>query len=227
LRRGVLAAAAAFVAVLLVGAISGTLELTGDRGSVASQDALAFIDGYFDAFEARDHDALTGLLAPVDPTQFARVCDGTCSYYDSWSFDYHQRNVAYKMAQGTALLSRSCRVTESTNVDVAVTCEYFEHEYVASVVGAPQVRTVARITVTGSGIGAIEFAYDGEAPAHAAEKQFKAWMSRFHPEDWGSVGQRSWSSVGDALTKGELTAEYGDAWAAYLEANDCTYLDNC
>ena len=203
------------------------MDIWNDGQAVGTKDALIAVEEYLTAFENGDFEALTDVLSPNEQTRFVRVCENSCTYFDTWSYDYHQRYSAYKMAEGTALLDRSCALTDSTNTEAVVTCEYDEHEYVASVVGAPATPTVATITVTRHGIGAIELAYEGEAPADAAQSQFKSWMSRVHPDQWGSVGRSTWTSLEDATAKGHLTAQYGDAWATYLDDAGCTYLDGC
>ncbi len=203
------------------------LGRVGSGNEVGADDALRIVNEYFDAFDEGEFDTMTSLLSPADSTRFARVCTGACTYFDTWSFDYYQRYYAYKIAQGTLLEGRDCTLVDQSAGDVTVACNYLEQEYVAGLVGAPGSPTTATVTVAPDGIAFIEFAYEGGAPAHAVGTQFKSWMSRLHPTEWGLVGQSGWTSIVDAQERGELTARYGDEWAAYLDTNGCSYVDNC
>ena len=67
---------------------------------------------------------------------------------------------------------------------------------------------------------------------------FGLWLHANHPdqtclavsggnrqcEEWADIG---WTSVARAREDGVLLAQYALEWAAYLEANDCTYLERC
>ncbi len=54
---------------------------------------------------------------------------------------------------------------------------------------------------------------------------FDRWVLNNHSDNSEFVEFRDWDSVADAEQSGILRAQYVADWAAYLEANDCTYQD--
>lgn len=91
-------------------------------------------------------------------------------------------------------------------------------------VNAPLVDTRFPLVVTPAGIERLTFTYDEEEDFHPVEDPFVAWIARDHP-DHNNFGK--WATVEEARQQGLLEAGYAPEWAAYLAANNCTYLDDC
>ena len=82
------------------------------------------------------------------------------------------------------------------------------------------------IVVSADGIESIHYRY-GTPDFRHVTNPFEAWVGVHHPEDSPNVGHFNWTTTEEARSNGLLTAEYAAAWAEYLEANGCTFLDGC
>lgn len=78
--------------------------------------------------------------------------------------------------------------------------------------------------VTRDGIGDIEVKYTYHNFA-ATDGAFGRWMNANHPEIDIDTVFFPGDTVAESVTRGELRALYAEEWAAYLEANGCTYED--
>jgi hypothetical protein len=81
------------------------------------------------------------------------------------------------------------------------------------------------MTIGPNGITRLGYIY-GQPDFNHVGIPFERWMQANHAED--DVGSLDWGeSIEEAEVSGLLLAQYAAEWAAYLEANDCTYLDGC
>jgi hypothetical protein len=233
--KGPLLAAAAFVAVLVVGAIM--LASRGDDpDDVANpattpaptsqapagftvDDALAVATAHFDDFNAADIDAVLASLT-ADVTISGSIL-GAMTVAE-W-----EMLTVWNLAQGTVLGSPDCTVTEETpGESVFVTCDSATKNAQIQAVGSPPVPTIVRMIVTPDGMTSLRFGY-GHPNFNDANIPFQAWVQANHPADTESVSFGTWTSLEEAEQNGMLVAEYSTEWAAYLGANGCAYDDGC
>ena len=67
----------------------------------------------------------------------------------------------------------------------------------------------------------------GQPDFNTVGRPFDRWLTEHHPEVFDSIGFGNWNSIEEAEQNGLLTAQYAAEWAAYLDTNNCTYLDGC
>ena len=79
------------------------------------------------------------------------------------------------------------------------------------------------MVVTPDGISELAFEYVPEFGVVS----FDRWVFDNHSDNSEFVGFGDWNSVSEAEQAGILRAQYVSEWAAFLEANDCTYQDVC
>ena len=66
----------------------------------------------------------------------------------------------------------------------------------------------------------------GLPDCRVVEVHFDTWMQKHHPDDAAAVDFAD-LTIQNAQLRGELRAEYGAKWAAYLEAEGCTFDEGC
>lgn len=187
----------------------------GSASTVSVEEALAAANGYFDAFNSGDVNAVLSWF-PADAT-FSDNFTGSIS-----RDDFEQR-LAWNMAQGTTLDHPDCLATEGdASGSRTVTCQSGTRNAQIQAVGARPVSTLVTLSVTPNGIEGLNEDF-GQPDFLLATQPFTAWMESENPADASNVGFGVWSSVDDAETNGRLTADYSRQWAAYLALN-CVYI---
>jgi hypothetical protein len=248
--RGWLVATAAFAAVVVVGIGIGLVANTGSGSNpdavetpttttvtptteaaaptttqpattttappFTADQALAVNDANFAAYESGDVDAMLALFAPD-----VYLLDNETTRED-W-----EQLCVWKVAEGTVLMARNCiaRVSEPEG-GVVVACGYQQQEYLSRAVGGNVVLHSMSMIVTPNGITRLTDEFSGPNFSEVGVP-FIRWMEDHHPEDVPRVEFGAWTTVEEARENGLLTAQFADEWAAYLQANNCTYLDSC
>jgi hypothetical protein len=133
--------------------------------------------------------------------------------------------MTWNAAQGTTITTVGCTADEAPALTQQVVCRGAIYDATVQAVGAPPVPANATMKIGPDGIADLLYAYGQPDFNHVADP-LDAWMQANHAEvDLESLG---WGeSIEEAEASGVLVAQYAAEWAAYLEANDCTYLDGC
>lgn len=183
--------------------------------------ALRVAGEYFEAFNNGDEDAAAALLVP----------DVAAS--DSWGSIDVFGELAWFTAGGAKYRSVTCEISpeQPANGD-SVTCNHETLDAIALAVEAPPVPTKTSFVVTESGITEIHFAYGSPDFTHVGFP-FRDWLVSNRPDAtcvaWyaGDDSCQEATTLEEQRVEGRLVARYGKEWAAYLEENECTYLDGC
>lgn len=211
-----LGALAATAVVVIAVFVIGTLVDSDDP--FGSGDGLAVTDAYFEAWNAGDVEAVLALF------------ESDATFFDNFGrqtrADWEQLLV-WNAAQGTVLSPPNCTVTAEVPGDVVtVSCPHTNLDALVQAVDGPPVPIGLTLTVTPDGIRDWNSLF-GNPDFDAVGSPFESWMTVNHPEDPEAAGFGNWSSVEEAEQSGILRAQYADEWAAYLQDNNCTYLDRC
>lgn len=198
---------------------TSTSETSVEPETVPLDQALAASAAYFAAFNNGDADAVMALL-PLS----ARFSD---SFTGISPREVWEQRLVWNMAQGTTLAAPECTAAEGApGEQVTVTCETATHNAEIQAASAPPVPTVVTIVITPNGIQDLRERFGQPDFSHASDP-FIRWMQNNHPDDVDKIAFGNWDSIEEAQQNGELTAQYAQEWATYLEANNCTYLDGC
>jgi hypothetical protein len=236
--RGVAAAAAALivaiagVALVLAGG-GGNVEPAApptvrpsDSTQITAEEALVVVDRYWTAYDAGDFHTVAGLFTADAVTEglFSR------SEFFAWLEQYR----AWSNAQGSTQTARECKIAErgaGTAIfvgTVGVTCSFEDLPVLHDAVGAPPVRISIGMEVGVDGIQG--FWITPWAPNYdSVSRPFQQWIEEHHPDDapaadWAIPITHS-TSVEEAERFGRIRTEYAEEWAAYMEANGCTFND--
>jgi len=186
---------------------------------VPVDQALAAAAAYFAAFNSGGTEAVMELF-PLSAT-FSDNFSGATPR-EGW-----EQRLVWNLAQGTTLAAPECTAAEGAPGEpVTVTCETATLNAEIQAVGGPPVPTVVTIAITPNGIQEFRETYGNPDFTHVSNP-FVSWVQSNHPEDADKVGFGNWSSIEQAQQNGELTAQYAQEWATYLESKACTYLDGC
>lgn len=182
-------------------------------------EALGIKDAYFVAYNSGDAEAVLGMFAT------SATFGGSFGAEDRAEYE---ELLAWDLAQRTTLTPSNCTADELVDEDaVRLSCDYAHHTDLARAVGAPPVPHRMEMTITSDGIARLE-SYFGQPAFNTVNDPFFAWIDNNHPEDTDLIGFGGWNSVEEAEQMGLLRNRYAYEWAAYLEANGCTYTDtNC
>jgi hypothetical protein len=220
---------------LVVGAAGVVFFATRDDAPtiVAGPDPEAVLDQYFAAFNAGDADAVVSLLAP-EVTLTERF--GAVGDFEVFSRPDWEEEITEFVAQGAVFTTQSCtEADDQPTRDRTVSCDYGLLDAPSQAVGAPPIPVTTRFTVTPLGkISEVQVTYDSANTSidfvHVG-RPFGQWLQTNHPDfaDLAATDQpvASCCESMSATERGTLKAHYAQEWAAYLEANDCTYLDGC
>jgi hypothetical protein len=227
-RRNVLAVvgvfAVAVVAVALVATVNTDDDITaaGAAPALTVDGALAVGDGFIEAFNAGDADAVLALLTS-DVALSEKYTDESPSFsaIDPAFFEQH---LAWSTAQGSTFTSPECVVTdEGTGAAVTVSCEFGWLPAAEAAVGLPPVPTVLTMVVTRSGISEAAFDYPADfgvgdfGSGSDGRGHFDTWLVANHADDMEGVEFGDWDSVAAAEQGGILLAQYVEEWAAFLK----------
>jgi len=233
LRRTVLVVGAAFALTIVVAGFLVLLnrdsksDVASDSVPTAAESApagseetvfgvessLAVVDRYFAAFNGGDVDSLQALF--TEDATFSANISGTVG----------ELRLVWTLAQGSTLTSPECAVVnEVVGSAVTISCEYGTLQAPALAVGAPAVATTTEMTITPDGISDLRDWYAG-SHFTVVGNPFTRWLRENHPEDAGAAGCCQGGTVEESVDRAELRAQYATEWAAYLEANGCTYAD--
>ena len=221
--------------VLFIGVAGGVIFAAQDDTptNVASEGPIAVVDLYFDAFNAGDVDAVLLLLTPEATLTERFGSVGEFSQLDRLEWE---QELTDSLAQETVLTPHDC--TEANDPPAGVTifvCEYGLRNALTQAVDAPSIPVITTFSVTPAGkINEIQVNYNeaetGIDFVHVG-RPFGQWMQANHPEFAGlATTDQQVQSCCESMSPTEtglLIAQYAQEWAAYLEANDCTYLDGC
>lgn len=111
-------------------------------------------------------------------------------------------------------------VTVSTKT---VSCEFEILTAATQAVDALPTSTTITAVVTPEGISRLAFSFEPPDTLHVGGR-FNQWIAENHPE---AIGFGDWTTVEEARQTGELRAQLAQEWAAYLEANNRSYVDDC
>lgn len=180
-----------------------------------AESASAVVDDYFAAFNGGDVDSLLALFTD----------DATFS--SNLTVPSDELRLVWSLAQGSTLTTPECAPTDVVaGSAVTVACEFGTLQAPGSAVDAPPVSTTAKMTITPSGISHLEEFYPFPHFTTVGGP-FEQWMEENHPEDADAAGCCQGDTVEESVARGELRAQYAAEWAAYLEANDCTFTEPC
>lgn len=227
-RTGLLIAAAAFAIVLIVSAVvllsdggasdvpTATAPPATTDPTVTPAEAIAVANAYLVAFNAGDVDVEMALFAPD-----ARVSN---NFLGEGTLEEEQLRNTWNAAQGTKLTTEGCAAVDAPAPPQRVTCTGATYSALVQAVGAPPVPTQVSMAIGPNGIASLSYVY-GQPDFNHVSTPFELWMQANHaeidvPYDWGE-------SIEEAEASGLLVAQYAAEWAAYLETNNCTYLDGC
>jgi hypothetical protein len=194
---------------------------SGNAQSLTDEEALAISDDYIEAFNSGDAAAVLGLF--TSNVALSEKYTGMSEWgpMDRASFE---QQLAWNLGQGSNFVSPECAVIEDgVAAEVTVSCEFGWLDAAEKAVDAPPVPTVLTMVVTPDGISQAAFEY----PPEFGLVSFDRWVGDNHKEDSKGVEFGDWDSVAEAEQGGILRALYVADWAAFLEANDCTYQDVC
>jgi hypothetical protein len=226
--RGAVALALLLTAVVLAACAGEDAE--SDPGAVVDEDAVAeaqaVVDAHFAAYNAGDPEAAIAL--------FATGATFSKSFYGEYPRESIEQDIVWAGAQGTTYVRPSCAAAEAgdgaadqtDDARVTIVCETENLDAPSLAVGGPAVPVIMTIVVSADGIERIESRYGSPNFRHVTDP-FEAWVGEHHPQDAAIVGHFNWDSTAGARQNGLLTAEYATEWADYLEANDCTYREDC
>ncbi len=136
----------------------------------SSDDALSVTDGYYEAYNAGDVEAVLALFEP-DATLF----DMTRAFLEEL--------LVWNAAQGTALSPPDCTVTsEVSGAVVTVSCRHDNLDALVQAVDGPPVPIKLTLTVTPDGISDWVRTF-GQPDFNTVGIPFDSWMMDNHPED--------------------------------------------
>ena len=236
IRTLLLVAAAAFALVLVVGGIA--LLSSGDASeppsaatppstvvaeaapeqAVTPAEAIAVANAWYVALNDGDVDAMMALYAP-DATTFS-------NFRSDYTLEEEREFNVWNAAQGTKLTTEGCTSVEGS-APQTVHCDGATYDAPTQAVGTPPVRTSVTMTIGFEGIAALRYTLGAQPNFAYVGDPFIAWMRANNPEDTGRTIFHAWTTIEEAHEYGLAIAKYAQEWAAYLEANDCTYLDGC
>jgi hypothetical protein len=184
---------------------------------VTPAEAIAVANAWYVAFNAGDVDAVMALFAPD-----AAVGN---TWFGYGPLEDEQVLNTWNATQGTTLTTEGCTADDAPAPTQTVRCEGANYDALVQAVGASPVPANVTMTIGPDGIAEFLYSY-GSPDFNDVGRPFELWMQANHAE----VGVESllWGeSTEDAEVSGLLRAQYAAEWAAYLEANGCTYLDGC
>jgi len=200
-------------------AVPTTVNQVND--AALTENALASVEAWFDAYNLGDDEAVLELFAPGVAISSSI---GGSSTLDEWTMQ-----LAWNSAQGSVWTPQDCSVNEmDPGVSARVTCSTGHRDAPTQAVDSPPVSTNLIVVVTADGISEMTFRYGTLDFSHVGDP-FSAWMAVNYPEivEAGTVEFGNWDTVEEAKANGLLTAQYAAEWATYLTENGCTYLDGC
>lgn len=231
----------AAVVILIVGiATFGIIAVQGDEDQLAvgagqglsEAGALATAEAFLGAQDAGDLDSVFAMFTN-DATYVLNIGPQSAIYSSPATIaasDVGLRGfepaIAWTMATGKTSASPECAVVDAVPVvSVTISCEYDNHHALAVAAGVVTPLT-AEFTVTADGISRLE------ETIHSPDYRqlglpFEAWLKKNHPEDAHIAGGLQPTTVEASITRGALRTQYAQEWGAYLQANDCNYLDSC
>ena len=195
---------------------------SGVAQSLTDDEALAISDAYIESFNSGDADAVLGLF--TSNVALSEKYTGMSVSFEPMDRASFEQQLAWNLGQGSTFVSPECAVIEDgVAAEVTVSCEFGWLDAAEKAVDAPPVPTVLTMVVTPDGISQAAFEYVPDFGLGS----FDRWVGVNHSDNSEFVEFRDWDSVADAEQSGILRAQYVADWAAYLEANDCTYQGTC
>ncbi len=190
---------------------------TTTEPTVTPAEAIAVANAWYVARDAGDVDAVMALFAPD-----AMVGN---TWFGYGPLEDEHVLITWNAAQGTTITTVGCTADDALELTQQVRCDGAIYPALVQAVGAPPVPANVIMTIGPDGITNLLYAY-GQPDFNHVGDPFEVWMQANHAEvDVESLG---WGeSIEEAEVAGVLLAQYAAEWAAYLEANDCTYLDGC
>jgi hypothetical protein len=199
-------------------ATTSTTAEPSDEVQAAFDRALAVKDSFFIAFNSGDAEAVMAVF-----TADARLV-GNFGVADRDAFE---ELLVWDIAQGTRYTPSNCIPTQGPSAGlVTVTCPFKTHDSLMLAVGAPPVPFTMRMEIGEE--GAVSYTTSFTDPKFTTVSiPFEKWMNEHHPNETAAASFGTWTSTEEAETNGNIRAHYATEWAGYLEANSCTYLDDC
>jgi basic membrane lipoprotein Med (substrate-binding protein (PBP1-ABC) superfamily)/DNA-binding SARP family transcriptional activator len=186
--------------------------------SPESRAALDVVSRYLTALQERDLDTAQALVAPFVSFEVfgnAQTIDFLTQINE---FDAGQR-FEFRILDCTARLPKQ---------GLVVMCNGEGRDALAQAVGAPAASDKTLFTVTDGRI--TRFSLDSDfdfRPVDAYEQRFFTWLRETHPDEDVERAMCCGRNVETARQDGELRRRYAAEWAAYLEAEGCTYDEDC
>lgn len=184
---------------------------------ITVEEALIVTDRYWAAYDTGDFVTLATLF-PADAVteRFSR------SEFFAWLEQYR----AWGIAEGNRQTARECNAAAtSVGTSISVSCTYEDLSVLHEAVGAPPVRITINMSIGADGIRSYFFS---PSPFYVIGP-FLLWMEEHHPgvapSGDATVPITLSNSVEEAELFGRIRAEYAEEWAAYLDANGCSYSD--
>lgn len=198
-------------AILAVSASAcGSDHFGADRAAARAHE-------FVDAFNSHDADATFELVADE-----AIVTDNFgARQSDNWT-----RFLIWDIAQNTTLVDVACATTAGGGSSVEVNCETGTLDAPARAVGADPVPTEIGFVIDGAGINGIHYTY-GDPDFNYVGRPFEAWLRTHRPNSVDTAGCCGGDTRQEALSRGTTRRELALEWAQYLEAEGCTWHENC
>ena len=246
-RPGWLAAAAAFVLILAVGAVvlfsnqgatdvpatetpSTTLAVETDAiapdaaeseagATITPTEALNTADAFYLAYNAGEPGEVLKLFT-LDATFGS-------NFGESVDIEVFEMDIVWNAAQGKQLTSEECTVTQTEAAQsVTVECVGETRDALSNALDGSGVQTRASFVVTPDGITQLDYRY-GEPDFTDKGGPFDAWMESNNPDDAERASFGAWTTIEEAAEYGAIYAKYAKEWATYLVTNGCVYKHTC
>lgn len=182
------------------------------RGSV-EDDALATVEGYFDAFNSGDVDATLAFL--LDEGGEFNVTSEPDSPFAQSDYNGTVNLIAWSVASETNWEHGECSVVEGVESPVVVECDFQIADLLRSTMGLPDLPASLTAAVDGSQIVGFEETFT-LLPGEGAFARYLEWLEGAHPDEVELAAQLDWGSTDEAVASGEARARYADEWAASL-----------
>jgi hypothetical protein len=183
--------------------------------SPATRAALDVVERYFGALQARDADAAVGLVH----------ADADVSFYRPMDRDTYAGLLVMDAASGTSYLDVDCRAVAPAT-GPAVDCSFGLLDGVARFVDGPVVPETATFVVDDGSITALTRAV-GEPDHGLLGGAFASWMQAHGRERLDTDLWFEFDDLDAARELGEERARLGGEWAAFLDAEGCTWDQGC
>ena len=174
--------------------------------SIAPSTGSAVIDGFFDAYNAGDLDAVLATI--TDDAVISEVYDGAEPNPDGPLIQAPQQHLGWKLTRGESLGEPTCVAATPRSADaMSMRCEYVTDGLLQVPAGTP-IPTRTLFTIADGKISEIHQGY-GDPTYSSHEFTFGRWLFRDYPD--------MWAALFGAINSNEEAAEQGQLRAQWFE----------